>query len=102
MIIPAKPIICYHCNKQSGYTKGHLWMVIPPKGLCCKNCGKVVIANIKGMLNKTKELFKKLFVKHEDVNDKHHNHDMRDWCYKCGGCCQECCPCCNEENDATN
>jgi len=44
MLLPDPPIICQHCQKDTGYTnRGLMHFVIPQGGLQCKSCGKTFL-----------------------------------------------------------
>ena len=44
MIIPDPPIICKHCQKDTGYTnRGLMHFVIPHGGLRCQSCGEIFL-----------------------------------------------------------
>ena len=38
-----EPIICPHCGKDSGYTKGNIMFLVIYYDLLCRRCGKVVV-----------------------------------------------------------
>ena len=37
------PIVCPHCEKESGYVKEGLMLFVVVEDLRCKNCGEIVI-----------------------------------------------------------